>query len=499
MLKYLAEDETDVEKKDVLQKLANASQRLLDLLNDIIAFDKIDSGQQPVEIHKFDLYDVVNSIIDMNTPSAQGKHIDLYLNISKDVHQNVISDKTRVFRILLNLVGNAVKFTKEGYVKVTVEMGKKIDVKNFILKLVVEDTGIGIPDDKRHRIYERFERCIPSNKGLYPGSGLGLSITKQFVEELHGEIEVKSKVGEGSTFTCLIPCSLSLMDMTNYEGVFNNQENNIELPRENKTAESVAVSTASNNDFSKFNVMIVEDDPLAQMSARSTLEGNLHTHFSLAKTGQDAFNFFEKNKYDIIFMDLGLPDIPGIDVASKIRGFNKQIPIIALTAHDKPSIRELCQQAGMNDFLVKPLDVNKAEIILQKWLLNKNVVLPASNVEPISENNQILNFELCAKVTNGDKDTAKQLWQVFAGQQSQYLSDFENAYKNKDIEMLFNLSHKLKGAATYAGASRLHVAASELCEATRSGKAKINDIICLYKNVCNEINEVAKLYKELGY
>jgi signal transduction histidine kinase/DNA-binding response OmpR family regulator len=561
ILKFMAEDETNPEKKTTLQQLANASQRLLDLLNGILEFDKMSTGQTAIASEKFDLYDIVNSIIQLETPTATNKKLKLHLDIAKTVPRHIICDKNRVFRILLNLVGNAVKFTSKGYVKIAIDVAKQVDTRQIILGIVVEDTGIGIPYDRLHRIYERFERCTPANKGLYPGSGLGLSITKQFIDELGGEISAKSTEGEGSTFTCLLPCGVSILDLPSYDNVFANIKSNAKtqpveptkIPNAVTTAVSTATKTGIQDSFAGVKILVVEDDEIAQISARSVFESKLATDFALAKTGKEALEMAGKNNYDIIFMDIGLPDIAGTEVTSKIRKTNKKIPIIALTAHDKQNTREACQNAGMNDYITKPLDIDKAQFMLQKWLgkemgeskvsakpspedilkafqeLKREGHIPkAFQVETRRErsqvaehttryvsneassqqsrslkgegyNNKILDFALCTGIADNNEDTARQLWQVFANLLPKYLEDIQTAYKKKDVKLLFALSHKLKGAAMYAGASRLQIATSDLCEATRSGKTKIDAVKTLYQTTCKEISAVMNKYKELGY
>jgi CheY-like chemotaxis protein/HPt (histidine-containing phosphotransfer) domain-containing protein/anti-sigma regulatory factor (Ser/Thr protein kinase) len=424
------------------------------------------------------------------------------------VPQHIICDKNRVFRILLNLVGNAVKFTDKGYVKITIDVAKQVDTRQIILGIVVEDTGIGIPYDRLHRIYERFERCTPANKGLYPGSGLGLSITKQFIDELGGEISAKSTEGEGSTFTCLLPCRVSILDLPSYDDIFANIKPAAKVQRVAPTkAPAVATTTAAvittkpdthASSVVDAKILVVEDDEIAQISARSVFEGKLATDFTLAKTGKEAVEMASKNKYDLIFMDIGLPDISGTDATLQIREMNKEVPIIALTAHDNAKTRELCQRVGMNDYLTKPLDMPKAQAMLQKWLY-KEKITPELSTKTAVDNNQILDFELCKEIAVGNEDNAKQLWQVFAGLLPKYLEDIKTAYKNKNVKLLFALSHKLKGAAMYAGASRLKVAASNLCETTRSGETKIDAVKTLYQTTCEEISAVMNKYKELGY
>lgn len=220
MLEILARKETDKKQKRILEMLAKSSKQLVNLLDEITAFDQISSGKLPVLNQRFDLSEVLNAISDMENPAVKQKGLKFTLEVAKDVPQFIISDRHRIFRILLNIIGNAIKFTKAGYVKISVNVAKKVSAKQLILRFVVEDTGIGIPDDKKKRVYNSFERCIPANVGRYEGTGLGLCITKQFIDDIYGEIEFQSTEGEGTTFTCLIPCSLALMDLTNYAGVF---------------------------------------------------------------------------------------------------------------------------------------------------------------------------------------------------------------------------------------------------------------------------------------
>jgi signal transduction histidine kinase/CheY-like chemotaxis protein/HPt (histidine-containing phosphotransfer) domain-containing protein len=495
MLYNLAVKENNLEQKETLQKLANASQRLLDLLNEIASFDKITSHEIQVLAQKVDLYGIANNIIELETAVALNKKLDLQLEIAKDVPQHVISDKNRIFRIFLNLIGNALKFTNEGHVKLSLSIAKQIDNQHCILKIAVSDTGIGIPLHMQHRIYERFERATPTNKGMYPGSGLGLSITKQFIEDLKGEIEVESSAGKGTIFTCLLPCTISLLDITNYDNIFRQ-----EIPTKNENIYTPSLPQFdTKTDFSDKKILLVEDDEIAQMSSRIILADNLHTNFSLAKTGEEALKMVRENNYDLIFMDLGLPDIIGSDVTLAIRKTNKETPIVALTAHDKALIRDICRSVGMNDLLAKPLNIQKAKAVLHRWLLKEKNIDVDSNIldYTISNDNQIIDFELCKKILNGREDIAKQLWQVFAEILPKYLQDLKSAFRKTDITTLYDLSHKLRGAATYSGASKLRVAASNLCAATKPKKVKVADIKELYNVVCTEITEVLEVYETL--
>lgn len=356
VLQMLYEKEDNTEQKNTLKKVANASRRLLDLLNDIAAFDKISSGQLPLAMQKLDIHDVVNNIIEIETPKAQLKKLHLQLEIAKNVPQIIISDKNRIFRILLNLVSNAVKFTKKGHVKIIVSIAKQISPSDLLLKMIVEDTGIGIPANKIGSIYKRFEQVTPSNNDLYADSGLGLSITRQFLNELQGEIKVSSIEGLGTKFTCLLPCSLPLSTVKNCDSVF-----------ETHTASEEKFTTSVNSKFSNTKVLFIEDDELIQMAARYTLEDQLNLNLTLAKSGKEFLKFFRKNHYDLILTDLGLPDTTGYDIAKHVRKNDKDIPIIAITGNDLDEMRHRCKKAGINDFIIKPMDLSKITAILTKW------------------------------------------------------------------------------------------------------------------------------------
>ena len=207
----LAIAEQEPSKKETLELLSNSSEKLLNLLNDILNFSQTESGQMPVLDKKFDVKQMVSDLVAMQAPAVISKKLALTFDCAPNVPTIIISDESRIYRILLNLIGNAIKFTKKGFVKVSLSIAKKVDKRNIILKLIVADSGIGIPKDKQFAVYERFNRGTASNRGIYAGMGLGLTIVKQFVDELEGEIDLVSAVDRGTTFTCLIPIQLPVL------------------------------------------------------------------------------------------------------------------------------------------------------------------------------------------------------------------------------------------------------------------------------------------------
>lgn len=208
----LESQEQDKEKKELLNDVSNCAKELLDYCNNILDFAKTEAGVVPILFKKFDLKMLLNKIITLEIPPVKSKHLQLLTDYSEDLPHIVMGDQYRIERILLNIASNAVKFTKEGYVKISAKLMKKFKNKNIVVRLIVEDTGIGIPADKQNFIYEKFTRGTPANQGIYKGSGLGLRVVKQLIEEINGEIDVKSELGKGTTFTCTIPLKLPLVD-----------------------------------------------------------------------------------------------------------------------------------------------------------------------------------------------------------------------------------------------------------------------------------------------
>jgi len=213
----LYELETDPQKKEYLGNISNCAKELLDYCNSILDFSKASLGLVPIISRKFKLKELVDKTITKVMPKVKCKGLEFVLNFLEDVPDMIIGDDYRLHEVLLHLVNNAIKFTSEGCVNLTVKSFQKNKnqeniLQEITLQFIVEDTGIGIPEEKQQYIYEQFTRLTPSNKGIYKGLGLGLTFVKQFIEELHGEIDVTSQQGKGSTFICTIPFKLPLIN-----------------------------------------------------------------------------------------------------------------------------------------------------------------------------------------------------------------------------------------------------------------------------------------------
>ncbi|MDR3478551.1 MAG: ATP-binding protein [Gammaproteobacteria bacterium] len=205
---YLKSKETDSQNKELLNDIEISSNELLDYLNSILEFSHINTGGMPILLKEFNLREVVTSVVVMELPASKFRQIDLLIDYPEKYPDILIGDKFRIHRALLNLASNAIKFTETGHVKIIINVDKN-EKNDTMLRIAVEDTGIGITRDHQDSIFDQFTRCDPANRGIYKGTGLGLRIVKQFMDELGGTITLVSQPEEGSTFTLSMPISLT--------------------------------------------------------------------------------------------------------------------------------------------------------------------------------------------------------------------------------------------------------------------------------------------------
>ncbi len=456
MLEILAKNESDLGKKVTLEEIADSSRKLLNILNAILEFDSIENGTLPVLSEKFNLHDIIKDVKALEAPTATLKHLDIKTNIDDQLPKMLIGDPFRIQRVLINLLSNAIKFTAKGSVEIDEILLEYVDDRNVLVQIIVKDTGIGIPKDKQKVIFERFTRLDPSNKGIHSGLGLGLSMVKQFVEEMNGHIEIKSAPGQGTTFICTLPFKLPESETASDSYL-------VSEPTKDMTEEKISLSST--------HILLVEDDKIAQLVGKSLLADEFHVQLDIATTGQEAVDLVKKTKplYNLIFMDIGLPDGSGCEFTKQIHELSEdaaRIPIIALTAHDNDEIKQNCRVCGMQDYLTKPLGVLKMDCMFQKWL-HKTIYHEKKAELKTSEKDNIIDFDLGAKLIGGNIKKAKETLKLLVDMLPDYEKLLKKSFKNSDFEELKNIVHKLKGATTYCGTPCLTKAAKILEEKIR--------------------------------
>jgi CheY-like chemotaxis protein len=333
---------------------------LLVIVNDILDFSKIEAGKLTIENCAFDLPQAVRETVDLLAPQASERGLALVTEIDPAVPRHVIADPGRIRQILLNLAGNAVKFTHTGTVVVRVTRlgewatnGK--DDGAPLVTFMVTDTGIGIAPEKQARLFNWFTQGDGSSTRRYPGTGLGLAISRRLVELMHGTIGVESVPGEGSRFWFTVPLRLAASAEVNG-------------PPEPHDAPALA-DVQSDGPLAHGRVLLAEDNVVNQKVATRMLE-KLGCRIDVVANGLEAVEAVKRVPYDLILMDCQMPELDGFGAAARIREHERSgrhTPIVALTASVLESDRKRCLAAGMDDFLAKPVSLPTIAGALRRW------------------------------------------------------------------------------------------------------------------------------------
>lgn len=344
MAEILESEHKEIKKSPYFNALKFSSQYLLTLINDVLNVYKIEDNNIEFNYENINIREEIGHIKESMNVIAKSNKNEIIVSIADDVPQFIKTDLTRFSQILINLVSNALKFTKKG--KVTLSLSLENKDNNVFLKLEVKDTGIGIPEEYLDKIFEKFVQVDVNLQEQYKGTGLGLSIVKRLVELFKGSISVESKIREGSKFTVLFP----------------------HIPAD-EIVISEQIKENSNSKLQNLNILVVEDNKINQMVTQKLLEKNGH-NFQIAENGLEALLLVEENKFDVILMDINMPVMNGIEASIKIRNLGIKTPIIALTASDKENIlKEILEKKnGLTDVLVKPFEYADLENVISRYI-----------------------------------------------------------------------------------------------------------------------------------
>ncbi len=340
---------------DKLAKIDRAANHLLQLLNDILDLSKIDAERMTLEQTAFSLPVLANDVADLLAPRAESASLHLFVDIDPHLKGlRLLGDPLRLQQVLLNLAGNAIKFTEHGEVRVVARITDQ-DSESVQVELAVWDTGIGIPPEAVERIFNPFEQADGSTTRKFGGTGLGLPICQRLVRLMGGEIKVVSTPGTGSVFSFVIRLSRAVPLA---EAQPDNRQSGAEAEHLLRT------------EFSDIRVLVAEDDWVNQEVSLELLRETLGLAVDVAPDGAEALELALKRRYDLILMDMQMPVLDGIGATQAIRELDgyAEVPIIAMTANAFAEDRTLCLDAGMNDFVAKPVDPDRLFVIMLHWL-----------------------------------------------------------------------------------------------------------------------------------
>ena len=456
-----------------LDNIINSADNLLVVINDILDFSKLEAGKIEFEQVEFNLYTLLDKLIDTFQFKTNQKKISLRLDINSNVPEYVIGDKIRLNQILTNLISNAIKFTEKGSVSTIIKTVDS-DLNNITIYFSVVDTGIGISKDKIKTIFSSFSQASSDTTRKYGGTGLGLTISKQLVELQGGKIYVKSKPNKGTTFSFNITFKKS---------------------KRNRKATGKTISIDAKKSYKDLNynlkksILLVEDNEINQLFVITLLK-KVQIKVDVANNGKIAVEKYKKNYYDLILMDLHMPEMDGYEATQYIRnnfGINKKnVPIIALTAAAIKGEKEKCINAGMNDYISKPF---KQEKFFEK--ITTFLSEPVNKKEEIVK--KFINLSYLKSVSEGDNNIIIEFLNIFKSQVPEFIEELNESYNNKDWQTLGAVAHRAKSSVAMLGITQLERDMKNL-----EISAKEEKEIEKYPLIISKFEEISKLVlKEL--
>lgn len=422
--RLLLQTSMDSTQRSYAQSIYGSAENLLVVVNDILDVSKIESGKFQLDEVEFDLRKRIEDSLNILRVDIYKKKLELILDIDPLIPKKIIGVPDRLSQILINLVGNAVKFTKDGVIHLSV--GKVDEVLFF----EVMDTGIGIASDKLDAIFETFTQAESYTTREYGGTGLGLSISKKLVLLMGGEIGVKSTLGKGSTFYFSLP----------FKNVPALSLENEEHPQEILALES--------KNGQKLHILVVEDNLVNQELALIYLN-MLYCNADLANNGEEALLKLAERSYDLILMDIQMPKMDGLAATLEIRKNDTTTPIIAMSAHALSKEKEKCFNIGMNDYIAKPFKIEALRAIIVKYTHEMQAtaqikVLPSIEIPIRDETSYQENFGQLLIMTDGNEALAEELLFLFKEELSNFSENMDLAFQSNDRPIIQKHLHKIK-------------------------------------------------------
>lgn len=472
-----------------LHAIRQSADNLLVIINDILDLSKIEAGKIVIEQTDFSLREVMQSMRDMLMLKAEEKNIEFRLEIANDIPQRLVGDPTRINQILINLAGNAVKFTEKGYVLVKASVLKKENKKNF-LQLDVADTGIGIAADYVDRIFESFTQAGTDVARKFGGTGLGLTISRQLVSLMGGEISVKSELGKGTTFTVLLPL----------------QESDVQT--EPQAAPLLDANTMQQ--LTNVKLLLVEDNEFNRMVAEDTLKELIPgIIIDVALNGQEAVNRISQEVYDVVLMDIQMPVMDGVTATRTIRQTlpppARDTKIIAMTANVLQEDVQGYFAAGMNAYVSKPFHSEELLLKMSEVIGKREPVTTPGQTEkstgPLEEESTplpdpVTDMQFLRQFTSGNQEKMNKYIGMFLDNAPRLLQQVDEAFAAKDLPAVKVAAHSLKPQLSYMGVKEevSHIFLIEQTASESGHSDRLPPLISNLKRVCQkafgELNQI---------
>ena len=476
MAYLLGDTNLDETQKEYIATINHSASNLMLLINDVLDLSKIEAHELILEKIPFNIRDYFIQNIKLLMPLAAKKGVNLIYEIDSSLPDIIVNDPGRFSQIINNLVGNAIKFTEIG--KVTARIGYNSIDNNIYCEVI--DTGIGIPKNKQGKIFEKFIQGDPTITRKYGGTGLGLTITKQLVVMLGGEIDFETEENRGTRFWFTLPATLP--EEEQYE----------------KSAQKIADIKTTRKDAEKSKILIAEDNPINHLFLSKLLKKFGFYNIDIAENGNQALKFFANNNtsYDAIFMDCMMPEKDGYQTTIEIRNQEKlnklnHTLIIAMTANAMFGDREACFNAGMDEYVSKPLEPEQLKETLQKWfILPSNTANSQENNEDFSPPVSLERLEMIAETTAEKQN----IFDLFFTIGKDTLEKMKLARRSKEFTDWKNAAHCLKGSAANLGMAQL---LNKLEKAENAKNATYDERTILLNEINKELDYIKQYIKEI--
>ncbi|WP_322922686.1 ATP-binding protein [Paenibacillus campi] len=481
MAEMLMSSELTEEQKRSVMLIQESAELLLSMINNMLDLSKMEAGKMQLQEGVINMRLLLDHIVRLIEPKANEHDNAISTFIDYRVKSDLIGDGGRIRQILLNLINNANKFTRNGKIEISVQL-KENRANLQVLHIEVSDTGIGIAPDQQQKLFQPYAQAQRPEQHGMEGTGLGLSICKSLVELMEGTIDLRSDEGKGSVFWFDIPLkkNTTAQAQPEYE-----QERTTGQRHRNKSNTPVARVTDQP-------ILIVEDNPINSQVIQLQLKKMGMSNVHMAINGQEAFDVFLQHEYVLVLMDNRMPIMDGFQATRKIRELERMklrepVPIIALTANTSPEDRQRCLEVGMDDILTKPVNLESLTRILHKWLPAAAMTEKALDMNVIQEIIE-LNEE-------GDPEVLRTLIDMYQNETPAKLERLQRLASERNLKGLTEAAHELKSGSLSIGVHHLSKLLSEIEQKARDGELDdiellVDSLFPAYEQVCLELRQL---------
>ena len=463
---------------EITNALVAASNGLMNTLNELLEFSKIASGNESFEVVSFNLNNVVQELLFLSKTLVIDKQITLKANIADDVPRNLVGDPAKLSQILMNLLGNAIKFVEEGSIALGVEV-KTTSREAVMLTFNVADTGIGISEENLQRIFEWYQQGELDTQQKYGGSGLGLSIVKQLITKLGGTIRVESVLGEGTIFSFDLP-----------------------FTQESTLSQNLAVVADKQIGFSlaNKNILVIEDNSLNQKLFESQLQ-SWDANVALANNGVRGIQLLEEQQFDLVILDLRMPILNGFEVSEKIRKHTNAaiaaVPILAVSAAITENDDRKLKEAGINDFILKPYSAPQLVKTIKATLKDQHQRIQSQTYSEkqktfiITNASDTIDLKPLYNECNKSIELLEELVRLFRVNVLEFIGRCKTHIQANNMQGIDFASHKIKSSLQMMNAKSLILISEQLSEVAKASK-DVSTLNSLYNEFLNLFPEIDK-------